>query len=124
MEMLKLTLDGKKLEVPKGTKLIALLDETRDLSYHSDPVIAAEVNGTLVSLTEPLAGNATIKTVSLISPFGKRIYRKSLCFLLSYASSVVAPERTLIIGHSLGDGYYFRYRDGGKPDTEKLRTVM
>lgn len=124
MEMLKLTLDGKKLEVPKGTKLIALLDETRDLSYHSDPVIAAEVNGTLVSLAEPLAGNATIKTVSLISPFGKRIYRKSLCFLLSYASSVLAPERTLIIGHSLGDGYYFRYRDGGKPDTEKLRAVM
>ena len=31
---------------------------------------------------------------------------------------------SLIIGHSLGDGFYFRYRNGEKPDTDKLIAVM
>ena len=124
MVELQITLDGKKEKVRKGTKIIDLLGKDRDLSYKADPVIAAKLNGKIVSLSEPILGNATISSVHLLSPFGKRVYRKSLCFLLSYATSIIAPERTLIIGHSLGDGYYFRYRGGEKPDAERLRSVM
>ena len=124
MVELQITLDGKKEKVRKGTKIIDLLGKDRDLSYKADPVIAAKLNGKIVSLSEPILGNATISGVHLLSPFGKRVYRKSLCFLLSYATSIIAPERTLIIGHSLGDGYYFRYRGGEKPDAERLRSVM
>ena len=99
MVELQITLDGKKEKVRKGTKIIDLLGKDRDLSYKADPVIAAKLNGKIVSLSEPILGNATISGVHLLSPFGKRVYRKSLCFLLSYASAVVAPERSLIIGH-------------------------
>ena len=58
---------------------------------------------------------------------GRRIYRHSLCFLLSLASSIVLPDRILIIGHSLGDGYYFSFEDDGvieDEDVEKIKEKM
>ena len=124
MEMLELTIDGQCIMAEKNTRLDSIISAASDTEYSHNPVVAAKVNGLLTSLSETIAGNAVIETVNLVSPLGKRVYRKSLCFLLSYASAAIAPERTLIIGHSLGDGYYFRYRDGEKPDTEKLRSVM
>ena len=121
MRKLEVTLDGKRIEALPGTRLLDLI---RTSAEETDPVIAARVNGSVESLMEMVRGNAAIESVRLESPFGKRVYRKSLCFLLCYASALIAPERSLIIGHSLGDGYYFRYRGGEKPDTEKLREVM
>ena len=124
MKELVLTVDGKRITAAPGTKLAGIIGNGNEKDYRSDPVVAAKVNGTLMSLSEVIRGNAVIEPVHLLSPFGKRVYRKSLCFLLSYASALIAPERCLIIGHSLGDGYYFRYRDGGRPDTARLREVM
>ena len=124
MKELVLTADGKRITAAPGTKLAGIIGSGNGKDYRSDPVIAAKVNGTLMSLSEEIRGNAVIEPVHLLSPFGKRVYRKSLCFLLSYASALIAPERCLIIGHSLGDGYYFRYRDGERPDTDRLREVM
>ena len=123
MKTLELTVNGKKIQAPQGTRVSTLLN-IEDLSYSSNPIVAAKVNGMLVSLQESIEGNATIEPVHLISPLGKRVYRKTLCFLLCYATALIAPERSLIIGHSLGDGYYFRYRNGEKPDIERLRAVM
>jgi uridine kinase len=37
------------------------------------------------------------------------IYRHSLCFLLALASSRVFPSRRLVIGHSLGNGFFYSY---------------
>ena len=111
MEMLELTIDGQCIMAEKNTRLDSIISAASDTEYSHNPVVAAKVNGLLTSLSETIAGNAVIETVNLVSPLGKRVYRKSLCFLLSYASAAIAPERTLIIGHSLGDGYYFRYRD-------------
>ncbi|MBO8437069.1 MAG: nucleoside kinase [Spirochaetes bacterium] len=123
MKRLELTIDGQKTTALAGTKILDILD-IEDFSYSSNPIVAAKANGMLVSLQESIEGNTTIETVRLISPLGKRVYRKTLCFLLCYASALIAPERTLIIGHSLGDGYYFRYRNGEKPDTKRLEEVM
>ena len=122
--MLEVTLDGKILKIDKGTQLSTLFEDDKALSYHDNPVVAGVVNGTLMSLSERIECNAAVTPVRLFSNFGKRVYRKSLCFLLSYATSVVAPERILIIGHSLGDGFYFRYRDGKPGDVQKLKKVM
>ncbi len=117
MRNLELTVDGKRMTAESGSRLIGIVGA-------SGPAIAAKVNGRLESLQARITGNATIETVALDSPLGKRVYRKSLCFLLSYASALIAPERVLIIGHSLGDGYYFRYRGNEKPDRDSLERVM
>lgn len=104
--------------------IISLLVKERKLKYKDNPPVAAIVNGELKSLMDEIPQNAHIETVKLFSPLGRRVYRKTLCFLLCYASSVLFPERSLVIGHSLGDGYYFSYRNKEKPDVAKLKAVM
>ena len=118
MKQVTLIIDGKKYESNAPVKLSQILSLEKD--YDKNTIALASVNGRLTSLMEPIGGNAEVETIPLISPFGKRAYRKTLCFLLSYASALLHPELSLIIGHSLGDGFYFRYRNGEKPDTDKL----
>ena len=122
MKRITLEIDGKIAEAENGTRIQSLISDNRD--YMDNPIAAAKVNGRVMSLMERITGNAKIESVPLISPIGKRVYRKTLCFLLSYASAVIRPERTLIIGHSLGDGFYFHYRNNEKPDTELLIRTM
>ncbi len=104
--------------------LLDLYKEESNLPYSENPVVAATANGILRSLREEIEDNAVVGSIRLFSQFGKRVYRKSLCLLLSYASSLLYPDRTLVIGHSLGDGFYFSYRDGFKPDINALKSVM
>ncbi len=108
----------------KENAIISLLVKERKLKYKDNPPVAAIVNGELRSLMDDIPQNAHIETVKLFSSLGRRVYRKTLCFLLCYASSVLFPERSLVIGHSLGDGYYFSYRNKEKPDVERLKKVM
>lgn len=105
-------------------KISYLLGRQKKIKYFDNPPVAAVVNGVLKSLQSEIEENAVIDLVYLNSKTGRSVYRRTLCFLLSYAASVVYPERTLISGHSLGDGYYFYFRDKGKCDIEKLKSVM
>ena len=124
MDRIFVSIDGIRRDAAKGSRIIDILPEAPERSYASNPIVAATVNGIARSLSERVEGNAEIRTIRLCSKDGRRVYRKSLCFLLCYASALIAPERSLIIGHSLGDGYYFRYRDGEKPDIGNLTRTM
>lgn len=127
MNEINIVIDGKKKKVP-------FLSEYKDVlncgnsCYEDNPIVGVLVNGKLSSLSERIDGDSEIESIHLFSPLGKRIYRKSLCLLLSYASSLVYPKRQLVIGHSLGDGYFFRYEDGWKADVcvlaEKMKDIV
>ncbi len=88
------------------------LDELLD-SYGSadDPVVAARVNNEILSLSRRVRINATVSPVLLSTEAGTRVYRQSLCSLLSLAVARVSPHRRLVMGHSLGDGYFFYFKD-------------
>ena len=105
-------------------KIVYLLGKQKKIKYFNNPPVAAVVNGVLKSLQSEIEENAVIDLVYLNSKIGRTVYRRTLCFLLCYAASVVYPERTLISGHSLGDGYYFYFRDRQKADIEKIKAVM
>lgn len=77
----------------------------------SRPTVAARLNNEVVSLESGLTVNCTLQPVDLGSKEGVLIYRKSLCFLLSMASKKVFPRRRLVVGHSLGQSYFY-YFDG------------
>ncbi len=95
-------------------------------TYESNPIVGALVNGELKSLDYRLIYPADVKPVRLFTPLGKRIYRHSICFLLSYASFSVFPDRHLEIGHSLGDGYFFRFTgyEASEEDVKALEEKM
>jgi uridine kinase len=76
-----------------------------------NPVVAAVVNNEVLDLSRRVRINATVEPVHLRSDPGIRCYRQSLCFLLALAVQHLYPGRRLIIGHSLGDGYYHYFDD-------------
>lgn len=77
----------------------------------SFPLVAVLVNNEAVHLGHELTVNCSVAPVELGSRPGLTIYRRSLSFLLSMAAARVLPKRRLVIGHSLGQGYFY-YFDG------------
>ncbi len=128
MQKVMCNLPSKRwIELAYGTRVQEIIDSEEEFADPEHPVVAALVNNELVSLSFKIEISSTLKLVSLASEAGMRIYRNSLTFLLSRAVSELFPERQLIVGHSLGHGYYF-YFDGetevAKGDLEKIDARM
>ena len=110
---------SSRLKYPFGTKIASALKSSGCLdcaaetsrNYSSNPVVAVLVNNELKSLSDPLEYNCRLAPVRLFSEYGKRMYRHTLCFLLTMAGREVCPDREMVIGHSLGDGYFFTFSD-------------
>ena len=109
--------DGIQQTIPFGMRIQSLFTRVLpdqpifESSYDQDPIVAALVNNELRSLSTPLEYETDILPVRLTTEHGKRMFRHTLCFLAVMAASRVFSERRLIIGHSLGDGYYFTFAD-------------
>ena len=123
MEEIKVYIDGKEKSVGFLSEHRTILDYGSK-HYEDNPTVGVLVNGKLSSLSERIDGKAELESVPLFSPLGKRIYRRTLTLLLSYASSLIYPMRPLVIGHSLGDGYFFRYDDHGDFSISALEKEM
>ena len=101
------------MKIATALKTAKILDDTEKSAgiYENNPIVAVLVNNELKSLSDPLEYNCTISLIRLFSEYGTRMYRHSLCFLFTMAGKIVCPDRDMIIGHSLGDGYYFSFSD-------------
>jgi uridine kinase len=115
--------DGRSLTCPFGTPVEILIE-------HFGPVqgglAAVKVNNEILPLSTRLEVNAQLEPVSLESPEGMMIYRRSLAFLLAMAAQKLFPERKLYVGHSLGNSYYYTFLAGipAKKNIEALNTEM
>lgn len=97
--------------------------ETDHLSYYRNPFVALKMNNELLSYEARLEVDAQIEPVSLFSDSGKRMYRHTLSYLLAYASEELFPERRLMIGHALGDGFYFTFDGQYALEPEDVRKL-
>jgi uridine kinase len=125
-EVKVLLTSGKEIVVPYGTRASEILTGEK-LDGTKNPVVAVLVNNELTSLSYKIEVNSTLSLVTLDTAPGIMTYRRSLSFLLSIASSRVFPDRKLVIGHSLGDGYYYYYDeiDELKPaDLDRITAEM
>lgn len=114
VENLRLTSGESHFEVPYGISVQECLGrcfglKTTSLVYEENPVVALLVNNDLLPYSARLTTDASLELLPLFSDLGKRMYRHTLSYLLSMASQQLFPERRLVIGHSLGNGYYFTY---------------
>jgi uridine kinase len=112
---------GQVKEFPRGT---AAGDVAADPAFPATPLplVAVLVNNEVVQLQHGLSVNCAIAPVELGSRQGLAIYRRSLCFLLAMAAPRIFPKRRLIVGHSLGQGYFYHF-DGmdGVPRDDLLK---
>ena len=102
--------NGTKREYAWGTRVSELLDDP-NIPVSEHPIVAMLVNNELTSLSYKVEVNAQLRPVTLEMAEGQRVYRRSLCFLLSMAVSRRITGRHAVIGHSLGDGYYYSFQD-------------
>ncbi len=70
-------------------------------------IIAIKVNNEIMSLCRPIRVSCAVEPVFASSRAGAEIYRRSLCFVLAVAAHRLFPKTRLLVGHSLGYGYYY-----------------
>ena len=117
---------GKKRAFNSGVKAELILADS-EFNPIKDSIIAARVNNEIVSVSYKLEVSCTLFPILLDSREGVNIYRRSLCYLLAKACKKLFKHRRLVIGHSLGKGYYY-YFDGMDAvpgaDLNKLTELM
>lgn len=116
-QMVKLIPDGTVIEVKRGTRIEDVLKEHGPLL--SKKCIAVKANNEYRSLLDSVTVDCGIEPISIETTAGMRIYRNSLILLFELAIQDVIPERHLVIGHSLGHGFFHGIRDNGPPLTEE-----
>ena len=107
--------DGKTVEIKKETYASELLKYFKD---RPEEILAVKLNNKIYSLDQKLKYSAKIEPVYLNSKDGADVYRRSLRFLLASAAHSLFPEARLVVGHSLGNGYYYTI-ETAKKITEK-----
>ena len=112
--------DGRVLSGPRGAKVGEFLSEID----HDSQLVAAIVNGDLRELTYPIELEARVEPVTISSPDGARIYRRSLTFLLEMAFADLFPGATLYIDHSVASGGYYCQVTGRSPLTDSEIAVL
>ncbi len=129
MERIEVKFGEKSVSLPPFSTVhtalaeLGVIDKDRRYDYRSNPVVGALVNGEASPMGRRLMCSSSVEPIHVFDSLGRRIYRHSLCFLLSLSSFLCFPERALVIGHSLGDGYYFSFSDDGSISDEDVEAI-
>ncbi len=89
---------------PEGTSLLEMLDTFKVESRF--PIISARVNNVSQGLKYRAFNSKDVEFLDYTAASGRRIYTRSLCFLLTKAASEVLSGCRLYMEHSISNGYY------------------
>lgn len=102
--------DGQVISAPRGETIGNILAIAAD--KYDAQIVGAIVNGSLRELSYPIIYEATVSPVTMGTPDGMRIYRRSLIMLLETAFFMLYPDLTIVIDHSVSFGGYFCRMEG------------
>ena len=100
---------NEKRSYPVGTSLQTILNEIA--SQLNMKVLGAEVNNKLKELTYEIYKPKNIKFVDYTHPAGRRMYMRSLTFILYKAIKEIFPNSGFQVEHSISNGLYCRLTD-------------
>lgn len=110
--------DGSARIIPRGSPVHTVLDQPlADSGLH---IIASLVNNDITSLSYPLDIDSQIQFITLADRQGRKVYRRSLAFLLAKAVKELYPKADLYIEHALGNGYYCTFESNGQNPTASM----
>jgi Uridine kinase len=87
------------------------------------PVVALRVNNELFSLTRSIDVRARVEPVTNETTEGSNVCRRTLCLVLAAAARELDPSLRLLVGHSLGYGYYYTLESGGNSINFDLKAL-
>ena len=105
---------------PEGTSLIDVYQEFENELHLPYPVVSAKVNNTSQGLKFRVYQNRDVEFIDACEGSGRRVYVRSLCFVLYKATNDVFPSSKLFIEHPLSRGYYCNFKKrGNEPLTDE-----
>ncbi len=112
--------DGSSITTNAGIKAS---DVAQRICREPEQLLAVVVNNEVCSLSTHLDINAHLEPVFPGSRVGSAIYRRSLCLILAAAAHKLFPSVRLLVGHSLGYGYYYTLETGKKLDSDSIQQL-
>lgn len=106
--------NGKTKSFAEGTSLLDVFQDFADDIKLPYPVVSAKVNNVSQGLKFRLYQNRDVEFLDASDGSGRRVYARSLCFVLYKATNDVFPGSKLFIEHPLSRGIYcnFKKKDG------------
>ena len=93
---------------PEGTSLLTMLNDFEfDRPY---PIVSAKVNNVSQGLKFRVYQNKDIEFIDMAHPSGRRVYCRSLCFLLCAAAEDVFPGSKVYMEHPISNGFFCHLR--------------
>lgn len=121
MKEIQVTLPGGETRAyPFGIKASVI---AQALAPVQAPLAALLVNNEATALDERVIIDCAVEPLPVTDSRGAFIYRKSLCFLLSMAARELHPDRRLIAGMAIGNGFYHFFEDEERPTQAELRAL-
>ena len=102
--------NGKTKSFPEGTSLLDVWQEFSDDLHFQYPVVSAKVNNVSQGLKFRLYQNRDVEFIDASDGSGRRVYARSLCFVLYKATNDVFPGSKLFIEHPLSRGIYCNFK--------------
>ena len=112
--------DGSSITTEAGIKAS---DVAQRICREPEQLLAVVVNNEICSLSTHLDINAHLEPVLPGSRVSSAIYRRSLCLILAAAAHKVFPGVRLLVGHSLGYGYYYTLETGKTLDANSIQQL-
>lgn len=119
---MRLRINGKDVECPGGTTYLALVN-AQGLGAGA---LGVRVKGATISLNAEAEGGADARVITYAQEEGRRIYERTLLFVMLAAAKRVLPEARVRVEHSFGQGLY-AYAHGralSAEDVAKIRAAM
>ena len=102
--------NNKTRSFPEGTSLLDVWQEFADELNMPFPVVSAKVNNVSQGLKFRLYQNRDVEFIDASDGSGRRVYARSLCFVLYKATNDVFPGSKLFIEHPLSRGIYCNFK--------------
>ena len=106
--------NGVTKSFPEGISLLEVWQDFADDLHLAFPVVSAKVNNVSQGLKYRVFNNRDVEFIDARDGSGRRVYARSLCFVLYKAVSDEFPGSKLFVEHPLSRGYYcnFKKKDG------------
>ncbi len=120
---ISLTWDGTAIEAPARCTIGELSVQRGFPTTGEGAPVAAVLDGRLVSLDHVLYEGAEVRPVHSREPVGREVYRRSLNVVLQASLRMVFPGVRLVVGQSLGGGYYYDWEGEPGITDETVRSL-
>lgn len=106
---------------PEGSTLLDILGA---FSFHQPyPIVSAKVNNVSQGLKFRVYNNKEVEFLDVRSLSARRVYTRSLCFVLYKASVELFPDSKLFMEHPISNGYYCELKKTDGLSDADLRAI-